>query len=201
MTPLHLGARAGNSKLCEWLCGTHKAWTDAAAGGSLLSATALMFAALYGYVDVMAVLLRHDAGIDIQDTAGCTALHYAAQYGQTRACLFLLRVGASRTLRNKDSRTPAQVADSSDFKVTCQSIMTFAPQAFKADPMVLYHREKVEAADRGSGGMAALLGGKAKFATKLTDLGSVMGNAGSGLQVCCVVGRRPCMFSSLVLLI
>lgn len=41
---------------------------------------------------------------------GRTALHYAGLFGQSRPAQFLLRVGASKKIRDKDGKLAAELA-------------------------------------------------------------------------------------------
>lgn len=118
-----------------------------------LGLTPLMIAAKYGYVHLLALLVKSGVEINLasnelnmihpnycpikldalqssaqvknndnnaiikeneEDAAkrkkGLTALHIAAMYGQTRAALFLLRVGANRQIQDQWGRTPSEVA-------------------------------------------------------------------------------------------
>lgn len=116
--------------------------------GPGLGLSPLMLAAKYGYIHIIALLVK--AGVDLnlvsnefnmkhpdfgpvhsnpldgtalskdikeeeeeeqsKNIKGLTALHIAAMYGQTRAALFLLRVGANRQIQDQWGRTPSEVA-------------------------------------------------------------------------------------------
>jgi Ankyrin repeats (3 copies) len=72
--------------------------------------TALHWAAYYGYEDLLLLLLKRKAKIDIQDTYGFTPLHYAVQYGRTTIVKYLLAYNAAITLKNYDGQTPLSLA-------------------------------------------------------------------------------------------
>ena len=120
LCPLHLAAKVGNAKVCQWLL-EKGAQVDLPSGPGHQSKTAVMWAALDGHVEALAVLLAHDARIDAVDHNHDSALMLAASMGQTHVALFLLRVGAIRTTRNKDrNATAAQIAEELKFKGTAQ---------------------------------------------------------------------------------
>jgi ankyrin repeat protein len=57
---------------------------------------------------------------------GRTPLHYAAFFGQTRSAMFLMRVGASAKLRDKEGKLAAELALQSKAFTTAQQISSFA---------------------------------------------------------------------------
>ena len=56
--------------------------------------TALMLAARQGLVDILELLIKHDASVNAEDGLGLTALMLAARAGQSECLASLLRCGA-----------------------------------------------------------------------------------------------------------
>jgi ankyrin repeat protein len=81
-------------------------------GGGVLCWTALHLATLGSYVDVVTLLLEHDASLDIQDKDGWTALHHAAFKGNVNIMTILLKHGASLDIQDKDGWTALHVSAS-----------------------------------------------------------------------------------------
>ena len=76
-----------------------------------IGSTPLHDAALAGSLDVAAVLIAHGANVNAQDTeSGATPLHNAASWGRLEVVRLLLDKGADRTIKNKEGRTPADLA-------------------------------------------------------------------------------------------
>jgi hypothetical protein len=61
-------------------------------------------------VDVIKILLSQGADVNAVNEAGMTALHYAAQRGSDRIVEFLSSHGARLDIKNKQGRTPAELA-------------------------------------------------------------------------------------------
>eukprot|EP01023_Acetabularia_acetabulum_P012815 TRINITY_DN16029_c0_g1_i3.p2 TRINITY_DN16029_c0_g1~~TRINITY_DN16029_c0_g1_i3.p2 ORF type:complete len:274 (+),score=48.28 TRINITY_DN16029_c0_g1_i3:128-949(+) len=72
--------------------------------------TPLHFAAGYGQLQCLKLLIQCNADLEQQDNNGNTPLHYAAGYGQTLAAQLLLQHHANLKAKNKESKTPYQVA-------------------------------------------------------------------------------------------
>jgi cytohesin len=79
--------------------------------GADLWSIPLLAAADQGCVRLIAALLDHGAEIQRTDAAGNTALHHAAENGQEDAVRLLLQRGANPAVRNKEGKTPADLAD------------------------------------------------------------------------------------------
>lgn len=73
-------------------------------GGSGI--TALMAAAQYGRLEVIAKLLEKKASLEVTDDSGRTALYHAAQCGRTEAVRALLAAGANPHTHDNDFFTP-----------------------------------------------------------------------------------------------
>lgn len=76
----------------------------------------LHVAAVYGHKDVVEFLLKSKADIHAKDNYGWTALHFAAFYGHKDVVAFLLEKGANLLLRNKNGKTPRDLAKNNDIK-------------------------------------------------------------------------------------
>ena len=74
--------------------------------------TALIFAAMGGYVDDVVTLLAAGASVNVADLKGDTALHYATAYNFAAVVDILLAYGASPDIPNKEGSTPLHVAAS-----------------------------------------------------------------------------------------
>ena len=72
-------------------------------------ATALHFAAMYGYIDIVQELIRVGAALDVEDEEGDTALHNASEEGLIDIVRELVRAGAALDVPNWCGRTALQV--------------------------------------------------------------------------------------------
>lgn len=104
----HIAAKTDNCKLIRWCM-------DKGADMTLLSKrdgfAPLHYAAKFANIDVMAFLIENGVPFDLPNDQGMTILHIAAMYGQTRIAHFLLRIGAKKSIKDKQGRVAAQVAD------------------------------------------------------------------------------------------
>ena len=76
------------------------------------SRTALHYAAINGNLQIIAILVKANAKLDVTDALGNTPLHLATDRGQTEAAKLLLEVGAEVDPQNKDGMTPLMIAAS-----------------------------------------------------------------------------------------
>ena len=76
------------------------------------SRTGLHYAAMNGNLQILAILIKAKAKLNIADKLGDTPLHLAAEQGQTEAAELLLDVGAEVDPQNKDGMTPLMIAAS-----------------------------------------------------------------------------------------
>jgi ankyrin repeat protein len=76
------------------------------------SRTALQYAAINGNLEIVAILIKSGAKLDLADPLGNTALHLAAQRNKTEAAELLLAAGAAVDPQNRDGMTPLMVAAS-----------------------------------------------------------------------------------------
>lgn len=76
------------------------------------SRTALHYAAMNGNLQIIAILIKANAKLDVKDRLGETPLYVAADQNQTEAAKLLLDVGAAVDPQNKDGLTPLMIAAS-----------------------------------------------------------------------------------------
>ena len=100
--------------------------------------TLLMDAAYKGHVQVVHKLIRAGASVTAISTcrfwlvaAGSTALHFAANSNSIECGVLLVEAGADMTTRNKDSKSPLDLA-SSDFRQSIQQIQHFSTKRIVA---------------------------------------------------------------------
>ena len=67
-------------------------------------------AALYGHVDILEILVAHNADLMACDGDGETPLHIAAQHGHRNVCNRLIELGADINARDNDNITPLMAA-------------------------------------------------------------------------------------------
>ena len=72
--------------------------------------TALIEASMWGHVDVIEMLLQHNAKVDSQSAAGETALHWAAMNGHNQVVSVLLHSGADPNAQQNKGQTPLHLA-------------------------------------------------------------------------------------------
>ena len=72
--------------------------------------TPLMAAAIDSNLKAVELLLAAQAEVDLQDPAGWSALHFAAQEKSRAVCVALLDAGARHEVRNSRGATPLFVA-------------------------------------------------------------------------------------------
>jgi death-associated protein kinase len=72
--------------------------------------TPLIYAAKYGHVEVVRVLLDGGSNVDRANGYGSTALHVAAAYGRLDVCRLLLDWGAKVDRLDKSQDTPLHYA-------------------------------------------------------------------------------------------
>ena len=142
---IHLAAAANNSKLVTFLIenGVNPNQWDR----SEEPTSALMIAAKFGFVQVIASLLRKGAKIDVKDGRGRTALHQAAAFGQTRTALFLLQCGADKRIKDKQGKSPGVLADEVGYVITSQQILCYTYPTFQSMRMLNFYADEFKALD------------------------------------------------------
>lgn len=76
------------------------------------------------WLEILKFIMSYRPMIDIQDTWGCTPLHYAVKNGNANATRILLSLGADKNIKNEIGKTPLDVA--SDYKYNaCKYMLLF----------------------------------------------------------------------------
>lgn len=81
----------------------------------------------YNHPDELVGLIEDCVGVNQQDQYGYTLLHHAADRDRVALARLLLERGASRTVRNKDGQTAAQLATSPEMKALLGSAAAAKP--------------------------------------------------------------------------
>ena len=127
-TALHRASWRGHSSVIKTL---------AEAGANLNvqdvdGVTPLMEAAYWGYANVVVELIRAGADVSVVSSrewlsvaAGSTALHFAAKENNIECGVLLVEAGADMRTRNKNSKSPLDLA-SSRFRRTIQQAQSFS---------------------------------------------------------------------------
>ena len=98
--------------------------------------TPLMWAAEGGHVQVVGELIRGGANVSVVSglwiiAAGSTALHFAAAKNSIECGVLLVEAGADMRTRNKDSKSPLDLA-SHDFRQAIQQAQSFSTKCIVA---------------------------------------------------------------------
>lgn len=156
--PIHHACITGNSKLLKWVL-SKKGSIGLFSRNDRMSP--LMLAAKYGHVDCLSILMGHPDGgpsymnmVDGDPSSGKTALHYAANFGQTHACMFLLRIGADKIRTDKEGRHPGKLALDSGYFPTAQMILGFNSPPVDVKPVFAYLDPPVEETTLGAAAAA-----------------------------------------------
>ena len=133
-TALHWASRRGHSSVIKTL---------AEAGANLnvqnvWGMTPLMEAAEWGHANVVVELIRAGADVSVVSShkwlsvaAGSTALHFAAAENNIECGVLLVEAGADMRTRNKNSKSPLDLA-SSRFRRTIQQAQSFSTKRIVA---------------------------------------------------------------------
>ena len=198
---VHLAAMANNSKLLHFLLenGCNGAqWTRS---GEADPTNCLNIAAKYGFVQIIAVLLRKAVRLDTKDELGRTALHWAGFFGQTRTAIFLLQCGADKRIKDNAGKSPGILAEETGYIITGQQILTYTVPAFQSMTVLQYYADRIKAEDAAAEAASKSMGNKVAntFKTdaataakdRLKDLGeSFIGFVGSVIRGTVSLGRR-----------
>lgn len=175
LAPIHFAAIHGNAKMVRRLI-------DQGAKMSLKSKeglSGLMYAAKYGHVYVMGEYLRA-GGLKVlsdHDLDGRTPLHYCGMYGQTRAAMFLIRVGADKKIMDKNGASAGVLAAEAGFSGTAQEIFSFNRRPPRAGVVLDYLIEQHFPPERGVFG--AFLDG---LSAGLAAVGGAIMSAGHAMK-------------------
>ena len=139
---IHYATTAMNARLVLWLI-EHKATIDLPTTREKF--TPLTIASKSGYVNVIAVLLLNKYNIYEVDRNKRMCLHHAALAGQTKTCLFLLKVlgGHARTLKDKHGKIPSDLSDENGFGDTSERMMCFVDEIVTIGPQMDYVKKKI----------------------------------------------------------
>ncbi|KAJ0396200.1 hypothetical protein P43SY_001907 [Pythium insidiosum] len=102
-----------------------------------LGRSALHWAAMIGTDEIVSILLRNGASIDLRDTLdGLAPLHYAAFYGHVKVTRQLVDAGADMTQQDNRKMNPLQLAEMASLKLVSvqpshQMIIQFLRLAMK----------------------------------------------------------------------
>lgn len=128
-------AKDGNTFNFQW-CLDNQQETDQV---DHLGRSALHWAALSGEDEIVMLLLRNGASVDLPDKLErLTPLHYAAYYGHVKVTRLLVNAGASLTVQDNRKMNPLQVAEMASLKLLSvqpshQMIIKFLRIAMKGD--------------------------------------------------------------------
>ncbi|CAK8992080.1 unnamed protein product [Durusdinium trenchii] len=111
-TALHYNCAGGSAQAVNYLL-QHGASVDLL---DRSGSTPLHWAARYGHAPIVRLLLESKAHPDYQNSMGDTAMHEAAALGLLEPLQWLVLAKANPTLRNRESRSPAEVADRANSK-------------------------------------------------------------------------------------
>jgi len=112
---IHEASKRGYEEQIEEVLATNK---DDIRKRDTLGNTPLHWAASGGHYAAVEILIKNGAEVNVVNNAGDTPLHRAAWKGGAKVCELLVKSGAgpSRTVQNKDGKTPLQLARSSEVK-------------------------------------------------------------------------------------
>ncbi|XP_067128352.1 E3 ubiquitin-protein ligase MIB1 [Centruroides vittatus] len=99
-------AANGDAQKCEEIMKR----PEADVNGMFASHTALQAASQNGHVEVIKILLRHNADVEIEDKDGDRAVHHAAFGDEPVVMELLARANADLNARNKRRQTPLHIA-------------------------------------------------------------------------------------------
>ena len=77
----------------------------------------------FGHEEMAHLLITHGSNINATDNFSYTPLHEAALKGKTNVCMLLLAYGADPELKNKEGKTPLQLASQDDLKFLLEEYM------------------------------------------------------------------------------
>lgn len=193
LTALHMAVIADNVKMLHWII-QHGGDVSQVTRGDKL--TPVMLGAKYGHVHAIGELLKQGAVLNEVNELGMSALHSAAAFGQTRAALFLLRIGIDKKLRDCEGRTAAEVAFDGGYLATAQAISAFAsPQRLVAAQLeYIVEQEKKKAAPRSRRKGVALAGNSAAFLAFANNALSVFHHVGRIANTVVRFVKKKCNF-------
>ena len=69
-----------------------------------------MGASFKGFIDVVEILIKNKANVDVQNTMGATALIYSAMFNKKEIFNFLIQNGADATIKDNKGDTAISLA-------------------------------------------------------------------------------------------
>ncbi|XP_068753853.1 E3 ubiquitin-protein ligase MIB2-like [Montipora capricornis] len=95
--------------------------------------TALQIASHQGFTSVVELLVQMGANVNLQDSEGDTALHYAAFGNQPLTAAALLKGGADGNKRNKNKCSPLHVAVNKGYSEVVKTLLSYSCNANAQD--------------------------------------------------------------------
>ena len=95
--------------------------------------TAMQIAAINGNIQIVAILIKAKAKLDVTDALGNTALFYAAERNQPDIAQLLIDVGAEVDKQNKNGMTPLMIAAARGNIAIVQALLAKGANPRKAD--------------------------------------------------------------------
>lgn len=143
---IHMAAAHGNLKMIEYFL---KKKTDVnleadIGAHDLTGGTPMMFAAKFGHVETVAHLARRGGYVNIEATNGNTSLHFAADRGESRMCMFLMKIGADKKKKNKEGFLAGQLANISGHRICAQIILEYAVLQQGPEALMQYLNDKLD---------------------------------------------------------
>ena len=87
--------------------------------------TSLHLAAMYGYREMVAIILKHNPTVNVKDHEGNTPLHYAIMRGQKSVAYMLMEAGADMDVKNNKGE-PALVVLELEGKAVCWHVCSIS---------------------------------------------------------------------------
>ena len=128
--PLHDVASSGSAELTTLLMENN---ADPAARDDYTRITPMHVAATFGYIDVIKVLLKYGADINIGNRYGDTPLHKSAEYSKPEVADFLLQQGALVDVEGRSERTPLLTAAAYGQSQVVQMLLNRGANIFASD--------------------------------------------------------------------
>jgi ankyrin repeat protein len=141
-TPLHVASMRSEVDLIKMLCQYHAKWSY-----NKLGQTPFHIAAKHSLDAMRALIKYYSVELNECDSAGNTPLHHAATDEESDdKVMYLLILGADKTLTNSQGETPLQVAeDWDDRSETCQTLKTFARRKYDYDSAEVFYQHAIKA--------------------------------------------------------
>ncbi|XP_048581815.1 serine/threonine-protein phosphatase 6 regulatory ankyrin repeat subunit C isoform X3 [Nematostella vectensis] len=126
--PLHWVAKSGNHEVLEAMLTSTAVPLHIIQSGinstTEIGASPLMLAGHHGNLEVVKVLLKHNARVDVFDETGSTALHHSASFGHVDIAIELLTHKAYVNGRTKIGLSPLHLAAEKGYTTFVKSLVT-----------------------------------------------------------------------------